>query len=143
MLTPRATSRTGSGDMLYTPADAPLDQKSQTDARFIQGENCARTCNQTRPVLGDLIFVHIAVAEGYTLQGAAVTVNGVKLDMERNITYAGSDTQAKLVFGMPQEDATIIITPVKKQVSPVASSASVQMRLFFYKERWTKAGRTL
>ena len=92
----------------------PLDQKSQTDARSIQGENCTRTCNQTSPVWGDLISVHIAVAEGYTLQGAAVTVNGVKLDMERNITYAGSETQVKLVFGMPQEDATVIITPVNK-----------------------------
>lgn len=37
------------------------------------------------------------MAEGYTLRGATVTVNGVKQ-----------------MFGMPQEDAVVIITPVKK-----------------------------
>ena len=36
-------------------------------------------------------------AEGYTLRGATVTVNDVKQ-----------------MFGMPQEDAVVIITPVKK-----------------------------
>ena len=102
-------------DMLYTPADAaPFDQKSQTHALSIQGDNCTWTCDKTEAVFGVLINVHVTVAEGYTLQGATVTVNGVKLDVARNITYAGSDTQVKLVFGMPQEDATVIITPVKK-----------------------------
>ena len=63
---------------------------------------------------GDLINVHVTTAEGFTLQGATVTVNGVKLDVARNIAYAGSDTQVKLVFGMPQVDAVVIITPMKK-----------------------------
>ncbi len=102
-------------DMLYTPADAaPFDQKSQTHGVSIQGENCTWKCDQTEAVFGDLISIHVTVAEGYTLQGATATVNGVKLDMERNITYAGSDTHVKLVFGMPQEDAAVIITPVKR-----------------------------
>ena len=60
------------------------------------------------------IGANVAVADGFTLQGATVTVNGVKLDVERNITYSGSDTQVKLVFGMPQEAAVVVITPVQK-----------------------------
>ena len=102
-------------DLLYTPADAaPFDQKSQAHTLSIQGENCTWTYDKTEAVFGDLVNVHVTVAEGYTLQGATVTVNGAKLDVARNITYAGSDTQVELVFGMPQEDATVIITPVKK-----------------------------
>ncbi len=102
-------------DLLYTPADAaPFDQKSQPHALSIHGENCTWSCDKTEAVFGDLISIHVTVEDGYTLQGATVTVNGVKLDVERNITYAGSDTEVKLVFGMPQEDAAVIITPVQK-----------------------------
>ena len=102
-------------DLLYTPADAaPFDQKSQSHALSIQGENCTWVCDRAEAVFGDLITVNVAVADGFTLQGATVTVNGVKLDVERNITYSGSDTQVKLVFGMPQEAAVVVITPVQK-----------------------------
>lgn len=102
-------------DLLYTPADAAaFDQKSQTHALSIQGANCTWSCDQAAAVFGDLVTIHVSVEDGYTLQGATVTVNGEKLDVERNITYSGSDTQVKLVFGMPQADATVIITPVKK-----------------------------
>lgn len=102
-------------DLLYTPADAAaFDQKAERHSLAIQGENCTWSCDKTEAVFGDLVSIHVSVAEGYTLQGATVTVNGAKLDVERNITYAGSDTQVKLVFGMPQEDATVIITPMPK-----------------------------
>lgn len=102
-------------DLLYTPADAaPFDQKAQTHSLSIQGENCTWHCDQTEAIFGDLINIYITVAEGYTLHGATVIMNGVKLDVERNITFAGSDTQVKLVFGMPQDDAVVIITPVQK-----------------------------
>ena len=104
-------------DLLYTPADAtPFDQKSQTHALSIQGENCTWVCDKTAAVFGDLITVTVAVADGFTLQDATVTVNGVKLDVARNITYSGSDTQVKLVFGIrlrcriPVENSMVVIT---------------------------------
>lgn len=76
---------------------APFGQKSPSHTLSIQGENCTWTCDKAEAVFGDLINVHVTVAEGYTLRGATVTVNGVKQ-----------------MFGMPQEDAVVIITPVKK-----------------------------
>lgn len=102
-------------DLLYTPADAaPFDQKAQAHAIVIRGEGCTHHCEQTTAAFGDLVTIRVTTADGYTLTGGTVTVNGVPLDLARQIAFSGSDTQVTLVFGMPQEDATVLIAPAHR-----------------------------
>lgn len=99
-------------DLLYTPADAaPFDQKAQAHAIVIRGEDCTHHCEQTTAAFGDLVTIRVTTADGYTLTGGTVTVNGIPLDLARQIAFSGSDTQVTLVFGMPQEDTTVLIAP--------------------------------
>ena len=101
-------------DLFFTPADADAEftQKDTAHNVTVEGTNCTFETESDTAAFADLVTVNVSVDEGYTLRDATITVNDERLDVNRNIEYAGSDTEVAVVFGMPQEDAHVVIEPV-------------------------------
>ncbi len=102
-------------DMFYTPADADADftQKDIKHDIEIKGDNFTYETEADAAAFSELVTVKVTADEGYTLKGAEAYVNGERLDLERDIEYSGSDREVSVVFGMPQEDAELVIEPVR------------------------------
>ena len=102
-------------DLFITPADADA-QFTQKDTQHnvsIEGVNCTYDTENSTAAFSDLVTINVHADEGYTLKDATVTVNGERLDINRDIEYSGSDTEVAVAFGMPQEDAHVVIEPVE------------------------------